>query len=126
MAEGNKTYKGLALPLNGEYEQKQITAATDMVSLTGASGQTGDFIVAQNSSGTEKFVVDANGYVTSTRVRMGSAITTAPTTGLVKGDLFVIFGGSTATAPNIGVCVSTATQLIKYFGATTETLGRQT
>ena len=125
MATGNKSWKGLAVPLNGESNINQITAADDVLTITGASGQTGDFLVAENSSGTEKFVVDANGYVTSTRIRMGSAITTAPTTGLVKGDLFVAFGGSTSTAPNIGVCVSTATQLIKYFGAVTETLGRQ-
>ena len=61
MAEGTKSFKGLALPLNGEYEQRQITAADDMATLTGATSQTGDFIVCQNSSGTEKFVVDVNG-----------------------------------------------------------------
>lgn len=146
MATGNKTWKGLAVPLNGESNIIQIAAADDVLTITGASGQTGDFLVCENSSGTEKFYVDASGNivtagtltatgnivtagaltVTGNRIKLGSALTTAPTTGLVKGDMFVIFGGTTATAPNIGVCYSTATQGIKYFGAVTHTLGRQT
>jgi hypothetical protein len=140
MATGTKGFKGLAVPLNGESQIQQITAADDILTITGASGQAGDFLVCENSSGTEKFYVDASGNIVTTgnisatgtltvtgnRIKLGSALTTAPTTGLTKGDMFVIFGGTTATAPNIGVCVSTATQLIKYFGATTETLGRQT
>lgn len=140
MAEGTKSFKGLALPLNGEYEQKQITAAADMATLTGVSGQTGDFIVCQGSTGTEVFVVSSTGAITTAGELAANAgiavaagqyinfgtgtVTTAPTTGLTKGDLFVAF--KSADNPNIGVCISTATNAIKYFSAVTSTLGRQT
>lgn len=42
MATG--TWEGLGLPRLGEYEQEQQTLANDMVTLTGVSGQTGNFI----------------------------------------------------------------------------------
>jgi len=55
MATG--TWEGLGLPRLGEYEQVQQTAATDMVTLTGASSKTGDYIVGQTSAGVEEFVI---------------------------------------------------------------------
>ena len=61
MAEGNKTYEGLAVPLFGESEIKQATAATDLLTLTGASGMSGDFLVCQSSAGSEVFVVTSAG-----------------------------------------------------------------
>lgn len=64
MTEGTSTFEGLALPRLGEYEQVQQTAANDMVSLTGASGMTGDFVVYQNSTGGEVFVVSSSGKYT--------------------------------------------------------------
>ena len=45
MAEGSDSFKGLGVPLFGDFEIKQRTAATDIMTITGASGQTGDFIV---------------------------------------------------------------------------------
>src|SRR3990172_1841376 len=53
MAEGNKTFEGLAVPLLGESEIQQQTAATDILTLTGAASQTGDFLVLQNSTGAD-------------------------------------------------------------------------
>lgn len=102
MAEGSDTYKGLAVPLFGDFEIKQRTAATDIMTISGASGQAGDFIVCQDSSGTEKFVVDASGNVTAAGtlaltgvatladfpVINGTVATTAPTTGLTTGEFF--------------------------------------
>ena len=41
-----------------------------------------------------------------------TTVTTAPTTGLLKGDLFLI--GSSATMLRLGCCVSTATNLVQY------------
>ena len=64
MAEGNKTYEGLAVPLFGESELIQQTAATDFLTLTGASGMTGDFLVCQTNTGTEVFVVSSVGQMT--------------------------------------------------------------
>jgi hypothetical protein len=124
MAEGDKTYLGLAAPLNGEYEQFQITVATDMVTLTGGASQTGDFLVCQNSSGTEKFVIDKDGYITASRVNLGAAVTTPPTTGLTKGELFVVFSTS---SPVLAICTSTAGKTIKYISPfDSKTLGRTT
>lgn len=141
MPEGTLAYKGLALPLNGEYEQKQINLASDMVTLTGVASQTGDFIVCQNSSGTEVFVVSSAGAITAAGELTASAgiaiaasqyinwagataLTTAPGTGLTKGDMFVAF--PSADNPALGVCISTATNAIKYFTAVSSTFGRQT
>jgi uncharacterized Zn-binding protein involved in type VI secretion len=102
MATGNSAYKGLAVPLQGESQISQITAATDIFTITGASGQAGDFIVCENSAGTEKFVVDASGNVTAAGtlalsgvatlgdfpVINGTILTTAPSTGLTTGSFF--------------------------------------
>jgi len=124
MAEGNKSYKGLALPLNGEYEQTQLTAATDMVTLTGASGQTGDFIVCQDSSGNEKFVVDSDGVMvvpSGSAIRFGGFLTTAPTTGLTAGDIFLVKASST---PQIAICTDTTSNTLMYISANTSTFGR--
>ena len=65
MAEGTSTFEGLAVPLFGESEIKQQTVATDILTLTGASGQTGDFLVLQNSTGTENLVISASGAITA-------------------------------------------------------------
>lgn len=124
MAEGTKTYKGLAVPLYGESEIKQVTAATDIVTLTAASGATGDFLVAQTVGGGEVFVVDQEGDVHLRRLILGTAgtPTTAPTTGMTKGEMFVVW--ATSTKPTLGMCVSTATQLVTYIPAfTASTLG---
>jgi len=65
MAEGTGTFMGMAPPILGEYEQKQQTAATDMVTLTGAASMSGDFLVCQNSTGTEQLVISSSGLITS-------------------------------------------------------------
>lgn len=63
MAEGTKTYEGLAVPLFGESEIQQQTAATDLLTLTGASSMSGDFVVMQNSTGAELVVIGYKGTV---------------------------------------------------------------
>ena len=124
MAEGTSTYKGLAVPLNGESEIKQITAATDILTLTAVTAATGDFLVCQTAGGGEVVVVDASGYITAQRLMLGAAngITTAPTTGLTKGQIMVVWKSS--THPVLGCCVSAATQLVQYItGFNADTLG---
>jgi len=126
MAEGNENYKGLAVPLYGESEIVQQTAATDIITLTATSGATGDFLVAQTAGGGEVFVIEASGKtsVISNRLVLGvaEAPTTAPTTGLTKGEMMVVW--SSATHPVLGMCVSTATNLVQYIaGFNAGTLG---
>ena len=106
MASGTKTYQGLAVPLNGESEIKQTTAATDVLTITKITAGTGDVLVIRESDNTERFVVRPKGYLSHSTL-----ITTAPTTGLLKGDFFIGFNGS---VPRLGVCSSTAAQTIKY------------
>ena len=63
MAEGTSTFEGLSLPRLGEYEQVQQDPTLDIVTLTGSTGQTGDFWVAQDSDGTEMFSINSAGNV---------------------------------------------------------------
>jgi hypothetical protein len=56
MAEGSETWEGGAVPLFGESEIQGQTAANDILTLTGASSHTGDFLVMQNSTGAEMLV----------------------------------------------------------------------
>ena len=76
MAEGNKTYEGLAAPLYGEYEQTQTTVGTDMVTLTGKASMTGDFLVCQTSAGAEVFVVGVSGSLSVTQQQLTVSATT--------------------------------------------------
>lgn len=49
MTTGTGTYDGLAVPLSGESEITQVTAATDLLTLTGVSGATGTLLTIQDS-----------------------------------------------------------------------------
>lgn len=155
MAEGTDTYKGLAVPLFGDFEIRQRTAATDIMSITAASGATGDFIVCQTVGGGELFVVDASGALTAAAgftvtaggltvtagdltvtagdialsektnyLRFSAGITSAPATGLTKGDVFLGFGNT--TRPQIGICISTAGNTLWYITADTSVFGSTT
>ncbi len=67
MTEGTGTFMGLAVPLFGESEIQQQTAATDLLTLTGAASMSGDFLVLQNSTGTELVVISSSGAITTVR-----------------------------------------------------------
>lgn len=55
---------------------------------------------------------------------LGTSVTTAPTTGLQKGDLLIAFSTS---SPVLGIVTSTAANTIKYLSPfDTKTLGRAT
>ncbi len=133
MAEGNKSYKGLALPEHGEYEQFGISTTLDMATLTRITGGTGDFYVCQDDGGTEYFVISSAGDLTISGdvdiaagkyLNLGSTVTTSPTTGLTKGDLFLVFSSS---APVLGACFSTLANGVKFLSPfDTKTLGRTT
>ena len=67
MAEGTCVGPQGTVPLQGECEIEQVTAATDILTITGASSQSGDFIVFQTSAGTEKaYLTSAGAFVAST------------------------------------------------------------
>lgn len=82
MADGTRTYEGRALPLKGEAVIQQETLGTDILTIEGASGQTGDFVVCRTSAAVEKFSIGAAGDVV---VAGNLTCTGAPTvTGLVE------------------------------------------
>lgn len=131
MATGTSTYKGLAVPLNGEFECKQDTAATDFVTLTGDSSISGNFLVLRAGT-TNKVVINSSGNIateghvtlaTTKTLKFSTPYTTAPTTGLVKGQLFLALASGT---PQIGCAINASTTVtdIKYFTANTATFGR--
>jgi hypothetical protein len=108
MTEGTDTYKGLAVPLFGDSEIKARTIGTDVLTLTGASGQAGDFIVCRKG-GSEEFVVDVTGNVIAGSVTVAgvttltgvatyasmpifdsaSILTTAPTAAMTTGGIYI-------------------------------------
>jgi hypothetical protein len=108
MAEGKDSFKGLAVPLFGDFEIKQRTAATDVMTISGASGQRGDFIVCQNSSGAEKFTVGWAGYI-----GFGTGITSAPSTGIVKGDMFTM-----ETSTYVQLALGQTANTLRYVNST--------
>ena len=136
MTVGDRTFKGLAVPLSGEFELKQETLGTDFMTLTGVASQSGDFIVCRNSSLTEKFVVDVNGLVTAAggygaivgtgatlsgdlvisganAVRFSSIPTTAASTGLTKGDVFVM-----ETSTFVQLAIAQTANSLRYLNST--------
>jgi len=109
MTVGNHTWSAGAVPLRGESEIEQLTAATDILTITGAASQSGDFLVCRNSSGTEKFVVDKDGDVSAATLTVTGILaagvvqtldngTTAPTTAelTVDGQMAVAVVGTTS------------------------------
>jgi hypothetical protein len=112
MAEGSETYMGLAVPLFGESEIQQQTLGNDILSLTGAASQTGDFLVCQSSAGAEKFVVDKDGDLVLAgkidtmvlgTIAIGTlasnASTTVALTGITTGHIVNVFSRASSTVP---------------------------
>jgi len=98
MATGSSTYEGLGMGLYGEYQLTAETAANDILTITGASGQTGDMLVLETSAGTELMFVEITGQtrlnITSTGaadngldVRMSGAGSTFQAAGNFQLDL---------------------------------------
>ncbi len=120
MATGTNTYEGLAVPLFGESQITQQTAATDILTLTGADTMTGDFLVCENSAGTELFVVNSTGSIvlgktsqsTFSRLRLAILESAPSSAGLTKGDIWL--AKSTDAAYRLAVCISTATGAVRY------------
>ena len=102
MAEGTRTYEGLAAPLFGEYEQKQTTIGTDMVTLTGKSSMSGDFLVCQTSAGVETFVVGVSGSLSATQQQLTVSATT-----MIAGLNVVV--SSTGALEALGTAVTAVT-----------------
>lgn len=133
MATGTNTFESLAVPLLGESEIEQQTAATDILTITGAGSQTGDFVVLRNSSETELAFFDSNGSLNYPGIAGANGIilgkgtvgqtafsklrlpilNTAPSSaGLTKGDIWL--AKATTDVYRLALCISTATGTPRY------------
>ena len=65
MATGTDSFMGKAMPILGNATLTGETAADDILTITGATSQSGDYFVIENSTGTEYFVIDSSGYIAS-------------------------------------------------------------
>lgn len=107
MAAGTKTFLGLAVPLFGEATIEQQTAATDILTVKGATAQTGDYLVCADVSGNEDFVVGPTGMIgtmvlgTVALASLASnASATVALTGITTDCVVGIFSRSGATGTN--------------------------
>ncbi len=85
MAAGTDTYMGLAVPIRGHSKIQGTSTATDVLTVDGASGASGDILVL-SVAGTEKFVVNYDGSI-ETAIVADAGITTSAlsATGVIEG-----------------------------------------
>lgn len=120
MPTGDKTFKGLAVPLSGEFELKHETLATDFMTMTGVASMSGDFLVLRNSDLTELCVIDSDGAFeglsisgASRGVTFTSIATTAASTGIAKGEIFVM-----ETSTFVQLAVGQTANSLRYLNTT--------
>ena len=123
MPTGTDSWDALGVPLFGDFELKNRVDGTDNVTLTAASGDTGDFLVCRNNAEVELFVINASGVLDLQGVTMTTGqldlsgggelileleqFTTAPSTGLTTGQLYLYTAANVVT---IGVADGAGTQ----------------
>lgn len=98
MAEGNKTYMGLAVPLDGNFEITGESTSLDIMTITNAATTAGDFISCQTANATEVFVVEDDGKMT---VGGGGLTITSGGLTVTAGNATITAGDVTATAGDI-------------------------
>ncbi len=124
MPEGKDTAPGgLGVPLLGDFEIKHRSSTLDTMTIPGASGATGEYIVCQNNSGTEAFVVGVNGVTNAGTLAVTGVATfakkpvlnaavasTIVTTGMTTGEIFFYDKTSnTGTARTFAVAANDGT-----------------
>ena len=121
MTAGNKTFLGLAVPLFGEATIEQQTAATDILTVKGATSQTGDYLVCADVDGDETFVVSSTGRIgtmvlgTVALASLASnASATVALTGITTDCVVGIFSRSGATGTNFPNVWPSAADILGY------------
>jgi hypothetical protein len=121
MATGTDTYGTFGVPLlpatGFTITQRAASTDVDLATLKRGPSSTASWLALQDSDGTQRFAITKNAGI-AWRVR-----TTRPTTGLLKGEMFVVFHNS---LPKIAVCSSTAAQTVKMINVRMKTFGRRT
>jgi hypothetical protein len=120
MTIGDTTYGGLGVPLTGEFQIKQTTLGTDIMTISGATSQSGDFIVCRDVDGVEKFVVTVDGAMgadlsmaSGKYVGFANIPATFPTTGVTKGDIFTM-----ESSTYMQLAVAQTANVIRYINTT--------
>ena len=131
MTVGVNTYDGLAVPLFGESEIIGQTAATDILTITGASSQSGDFLTLRDTNGTELMSIESEGDVVLKKhsdhtdfAKLALALLhTAPTSaaGLTTGDLWM--HKVTTDVYALAFCISGAATTVRRLRRDFVTLG---
>lgn len=111
---------GMNVPLNTESNIKQEDAANDILTITQVASATGDFLVMENSSGTDLGYFDSNGdlvhYKTSQsafgRTQLAVLNTAPSSAGLTKGDIWL--AKATTDVYRLALCASTAGAATRY------------
>ena len=133
MATGNLTYMGLAVPLYGEAQITGVTAANDVLTITGVSAQTGDYLVLEDSSGNEDFVIGSTGMIgtmvlgTVALASLASnASATVALTGITTDHIVQIFNRVAATNHTIPSVWASAADKLGYASHSAVTTAAQT
>ena len=133
MAAGTKTFLGLAVPLYGEATITQETAATDILTVKGATAQTGDYLVCADVDGNEDFVVGSTGMIgtmvlgTVALASLASnASATVALTGITTDCVVQIFNRVDTTAITVPRVWASATDKLGYSAHSAVTTAAQT
>ena len=127
MAPGTGTFKGLAVPIFGEFEQIGATTANDQVTWTQKGGASGDMMVWRSSAGTEYLLIDASGSLIlkdSNALEFGSL-------GNAAGDMVLQFDGTSlvlsasthGTRFDLGTTTSATTIDVRFLAAASGATG---
>ena len=139
MAAGSNTYQGLAVPIYGNSTIAGQTAADTVLTLQGASGQTGRNFVVQSSAGVERFAIGATNFThkwtmgtVALATLASNAAATVALTGLTTNHVVMIFQAASNTsavpmvyanaADKLGYCapaVATAAMTVNYLALLT-------
>ncbi len=116
MAAGTNTYDGLAVPLLGESEIVQQTAANDILTIRQASASSGSPLVVRNSSSTNVFGLNSLGAIRTmvlSTIALASlasnASASATLTGATTADVITFFptaGFATGNGIFVGAILS--------------------
>lgn len=109
MTIGTDTYEGIALPAYGNAVIQGQTAATDVLTIEGASGQTGRYLLIQSSAAVERFAIGATnfthkfvlGTVALASLATDAAVASVALVGLTTNHVVQIFGKVSTPLPTV-------------------------
>ena len=103
MTAGDDTYKGLAVPLFGNFEIKGESTTLDIMTLTQDGSGVGDFINCQTSAGTATFTVEDDGKVVGAAGMEIACLLAAAKALTIGTSLDVTAGDVTVTAGDVQI-----------------------